>query len=175
MAVKDIVKEGAPLLIKPSVAVGKMPPSELKALIRDMKDTMLAREGVGIAAPQIGVNLRVIMFGFEENNRYPGEKPVPFTVLINPWFEALDETKEDGWEGCLSIPGVRGLVSRYKAIRYGGHDAEGRAVEAEASGFHARIVQHEYDHLEGVLFTMRVEDKANLRFENQEPQSNPTD
>ncbi len=171
MTIRDVVKEGASQLVKPSVPVGKILPSELKALITDMRETMAVRQGVGIAAPQIGVNLRIIMFGFEKNERYPDEKPVPFTALINPWVEPLDETKEEGWEGCLSVPGIRGLVPRYKNIRYGGHDVNGREVVVEASGFHARVVQHEYDHLEGILFTMRVENKENLR--REEPAENP--
>ncbi|MFA4994024.1 MAG: peptide deformylase [Bdellovibrionales bacterium] len=172
MPIREIVKEGNPQLVQPSKAIEKFSTPDLRTLVKDMHETMIAKEGVGIAAPQIGVNLRVIMFGFEKNDRYPGEEPVPFTILVNPWIDVLDETKEDGWEGCLSIPGIRGLVPRYKAIRYGGHDVEGNPLVREASGFHARVVQHENDHLDGILFRMRVENKENFMVE--EPKADPS-
>jgi peptide deformylase len=168
MAIKDVVKEGNLQLVEKSAPVGKFSTPELRTLVQDMRETMIAKQGVGIAAPQIGVNLRVVMFGFDKNERYPDEEPVPFTILVNPWIDVVDETKEEGWEGCLSVPGIRGLVPRYKAIRYGGYDVEGNPLVREASGFHARVVQHECDHLDGILFIMRVENKENFRVEGQE-------
>jgi peptide deformylase len=123
--------------------------------------------GVGIAAPQIGVNKRMVIFGFESSARYPNEKPVPFTVLINPVIEYLSDETADGWEGCLSVPGLRGLVPRFRHIRYSGFDLEGNAFTREADGFHARIVQHECDHLDGILFPQRIKDMRFFGFEDE--------
>ena len=139
--------------------------AELYDLIQDMRDTMHEKGGVGIAAPQIGCNKRVIMFGFDTNPRYPHELPVPFTVLINPEIEALTEETVDGWEGCLSVPGLRGLVPRLTKIKYKGFDEEGKIIERIAEGFHARMVQHETDHIDGILYPSRINDLRNFGFE----------
>ena len=140
---------------------------EILMLIQDMKDTMETRGGVGIAAPQIGCNKRVIMFGFEKSGRYPNEKPVPFTVLINPTFTILSHERVDGWEGCLSVPGLRGLDSRFNRIEYSGFDEQGRIIKRIAEGFHARVVQHECDHLNGILFPQRLKDLRLFGFEDE--------
>ena len=132
-----------------------------------MKDTMLEEGGVGIAAPQIGCNKRVIIFGFEENSRYPNEKSVPFTILINPAYKILSNEMVDAWEGCLSVPGLRGLVPRYNQIEYSGYDPEGNLITRIAEGFHARVVQHEYDHLDGILFPQRLKDLKYFGFEDE--------
>lgn len=123
--------------------------------------------GIGIAAPQIGCNLCVIMFGFEYNERYPNEKPVPFTVFINPIIETLSDEMVDGWEGCLSVPGLRGLVPRYKKIQYRGYDLKGNAISRVGEGFHARVVQHECDHIDGILFPQRIKDMQFFGFEHE--------
>jgi peptide deformylase len=133
--------------------------------VQDMFDTMAALNGAGLAAPQIGDALRVVIFGFEANPRYPDVEPVPTTVLVNPVLEPLGEEREDGWEGCLSVPGLRGLVSRYKRLRYRGFDACGIEIDRTVEGFHARVVQHECDHLDGILYPMRLADWRLLRFE----------
>lgn len=138
---------------------------ELQQLLQDMQDTMKEKGGVGIAAPQIGVNLRVVIFGFEKSVRYPNEAPVPFTVLINPTIEILSNEFIDGWEGCLSVPGLRGLVPRYKKIKYSGFDENGNPFSRLVENFHARIVQHECDHLDGVLFPRRIKDLKYFGFE----------
>ena len=140
---------------------------ELLTLVQDMKDTMEEEGGVGIAAPQIGCNKRVIIFGFEENERYPSEKMVPFTVLINPRFNALSSEMVDAWEGCLSVPGLRGLVPRYTKIEYNGYDLEGTLITRVVEGFHARVFQHEYDHLDGVLYPQRIKDLRFFGFEDE--------
>jgi peptide deformylase len=169
MSSKIVVKMGNTQLATPSDAIvdldGCLP--DILALIQDMKDTMLERGGVGIAAPQIGCNKRVIMFGCEENKRYPQAPPVPFTVLINPTIRMLSDEMIDGWEGCLSVPGLRGLVSRYNKIEYSGYDPEGVLITRIAEGFHARVVQHEYDHLEGILFPQRLRDLRFFGFEDE--------
>jgi peptide deformylase len=167
MAVIPVVKMGNPQLATPSEAVHKFATPELRTLAGNMLDTMRATSGVGIAAPQIGVNRRVVIFGFENNERYPNEEPIPLTTLINPRIEILSEIMEEGWEGCLSVPGIRGLVPRYENIRYHGYDIEGHAFAREASGFHARVVQHECDHLEGILFPQRITDMRNFGFEGE--------
>jgi len=131
---------------------------EIAALLDDMRDTMRAQNGAGLAAPQIGVGLRVVIFGFEHNDRYPDAEPVPYTELVNPVLTPLSDETEEGWEGCLSVPGLRGRVRRYTRLRYAGFDPQGRAIQREASGFHARVVQHECDHLDGILYPMRMED-----------------
>ncbi len=137
---------------------------ELHDLLQDMRDTMKAKDGVGLAAPQIGVNLAVVIFGVDANPRYPDAEVVPQTVLINPVLTPLSEAMEDGWEGCLSIPGMRGLVPRYTHLRYQGRDEFGALIDRTVSGFHARVVQHECDHLDGVLYPMRIVDMKDFGF-----------
>ena len=171
MTIKPVVQKGEGDLEKPStdVVANDFHSAEMEVLLQDMLDTMLETQGIGIAAPQIGVNLRVIIFG-GASDRYPGEEPFPLTKLINPTYKVLDETLEEGWEGCLSVKGVRGLVPRYKKIVYTGYDVEQKTlITREASGFHARVVQHECDHLEGKLFVSRVKNEDNLRHEDQGP------
>lgn len=131
---------------------------QLHALIQDLQDTMAAADGAGLAAPQIGVNLQVVIFGVQANPRYPDAEEVPYTVLINPTLTRLDDEMEDGWEGCLSVPGMRGVVPRYKRLRYTGFDQFGMPIDRTVEGFHARVVQHECDHLYGVLYPMRMKD-----------------
>lgn len=163
--IRRILKMGEPSLLEPSLPVDAFDTADLHALIADMQDTMHAANGAGIAAPQIGVNLQVVIFGSDEPNpRYPDAPPVPRTVLINPVITPLDAATEDGWEGCLSVPGMRGVVPRHLRIRYTGYDARGAAIEREAEGFHARVVQHECDHLWGILYPMRVRDMRRFGF-----------
>lgn len=138
--------------------------AELHALLADMRDTMRAMDGVGLAAPQIGVNLRVVIFEVNKNPRYPDAETVPQTVLINPVLTPLSDAMEDGWEGCLSVPGMRGLVPRYSSLRYQGRDEFGALIDRTVSGFHARVVQHECDHLDGILYPMRIRDMKNFGF-----------
>lgn len=159
---------GEPLLFEASLPVtaAEFSSPELNALIQDMKATMQARNGVGIAAPQIGCNKRVIMFGFDFSPRYPNEKPIPFTILINPEIEPLSDELVDGWEGCLSVPGLRGSVPRYKNIKYTGFDETGKRIEQIAENFHARVIQHELDHINGVLFPQRISDFKKFGFED---------
>jgi peptide deformylase len=137
---------------------------ELCDLLVDMRDTLRALEGAGLAAPQIGVGLRVVIFGVDKNPRYPDAEEVPQTVLINPVITALSDEMDEGWEGCLSVPGMRGLVPRYKQLRYQGRDEYGALIDRTVSGFHARVVQHECDHLDGILYPMRIRDMANFGF-----------
>jgi peptide deformylase len=158
MAIREILKMGDARLLRVAQPVAAYDTPELHALIADMFDTMEAANGAGLAAPQIGVDLRVVIFGFTRSERYPDAPPVPRTVLINPVVSALDDGMEDGWEGCLSVPGLRGVVPRHARVRYAGFDPQGRPIEREAEGFHARVVQHECDHLDGVLYPMRVRD-----------------
>jgi peptide deformylase len=158
MTVREILKMGDPRLLRVAQPVRAFDTPELDALIADMFDTMRAADGAGLAAPQIGVDQALVIFGFGKNQRYPDAPPVPETVLINPVITPLDETEEEGWEGCLSVPGLRGMVPRWARIRYSGFDAAGRQIEREAEGFHARVVQHECDHLAGMLYPMRVRD-----------------
>ena len=155
---------GDPRLLRVSEPVQAFGTPELNALIDDMFDTMRAAHGAGLAAPQIGVGLRVVIFGIDFNPRYPQAEPVPHTVLINPELFPLSEVQEEGWEGCLSVPGMRGAVSRYLHLTYRGCDAEGRAFERTVSDFHARVVQHECDHLDGILYPMRIRDMARFGF-----------
>lgn len=157
MAVREILRMGDARLLRVARPVEQFDTPELHALIADMFDTMAAANGAGLAAPQIGVNLAVVIFGFDHNPRYPDAPPVPRTVLINPSIEPLSD-EEEGWEGCLSVPGMRGVVPRWKHIRYTGYDPQGRRIEREAEGFHARVVQHECDHLIGKLYPMRIRD-----------------
>ena len=164
MAVRDILRMGHPQLRRRAREVERLDGDTLAALIEDMLDTMRACHGVGLAAPQIGVPLRVIAFGFDENPRYPDAAPIPRTVLTNPVITPVGLSVQSDWEGCLSLPGMRGLVPRYERIRYRGLNADGREVEGEAEGFHARIVQHECDHLDGILYPDRIEERPMFGF-----------
>ncbi len=164
MTVRTLLKMGDPRLLRVARPVLQFGTPELQALLRDMEDTMASAGGVGLAAPQIGVDLAVVVFGFERSERYPGAPPVPRTVLINPQITPLDDDEEEGWEGCLSVPGLRGVVPRFARIRYSGFDETGQRIEHEAEGFHARVVQHECDHLIGKLYPMRVRDFARFGF-----------
>lgn len=155
---------GDPRLREPAHPVTAFGTPELEALIADMLDTMRACEGAGLAAIQLGVPLRVVIFGFERNARYPDAEPVPFTVLVNPEIEPLGTQREEAWEGCLSVPGMRGLVPRFKRIRYRGVDALGHPLDRTVEDFHARVVQHECDHLDGVLYPERIEKRAAFGF-----------
>ena len=158
MAVKPVLKMGAPLLFEEAAPVSNFDSPGLEALLRDMFDTMEALDGAGLAAPQIGVSLQVVIFGVTRNPRYPDAEEVPFTVLVNPLLTPIGEEIEEGWEGCLSVPGMRGVVPRYRALRYQGYDEHGNAIDRSVSGFHARVVQHECDHLKGILYPMRISD-----------------
>lgn len=167
MSIRPVLRLGDPRLQKVAADVDKFDTPELKILIEDMFDTMAAENGAGLAAPQIGVGLRVVIFGFDNNPRYPEQPAVPKTILINPQITALSDDREDGWEGCLSVPGMRGVVSRYKHIRYTGFDASGGAIEVMAEGFHARVVQHECDHLDGIIYTQRLSDPLKFGFSEE--------
>jgi len=162
--IREIVRMGDPRLLRIAQPVQQTGTPELNQLFEDMFDTMHAEGGVGLAAPQIGVDLQAVVFGYERSERYPDAVPVPRTVLLNPVITPLSDEIEDGWEGCLSIPGLRGVVPRYKHIRYQGLDADGNVIDREATGFHARVVQHEYDHLVGTLYTMRITDFSRFGF-----------
>jgi len=156
---------GEPLLRQVAAPVQRFD-GELAALLLDMDETMRAQNGAGLAAPQIGVSLRVVIFELQENPRYPHIAPVPYTVLVNPVLTPLGEEQEEGWEGCLSVPGMRGLVPRYRRLRYQGLDGQGVPIERTVEGFHARVVQHEVDHLDGILYPQRVRDLRNFGFED---------
>lgn len=159
MAIRNVLRMGHPLLQEVCSEITQFNSTELDDLIHDMMDTMKAEDGAGIAAPQIGVLKRVVIFGIDDDNpRYPNRGTVPFTVLINPVITTTDDEMEDGWEGCLSVPGMRGLVPRYRRISYSGYDEKGNLIERDAQGFHARVVQHECDHLDGILYPYRIED-----------------
>lgn len=164
MAVREILKMGDARLLRVAQPVRAFDTPELHALVADMFDTMAAANGAGLAAPQIGVDLQLVIFGFEKNARYPEAPPVPKTVLLNPRITPLGDAEEEGWEGCLSVPGLRGLVPRWARIRYAGVDVAGRPIEREAEGFHARVVQHECDHLIGRLYPTRMRDLTKLGF-----------
>jgi peptide deformylase len=164
MTVREILKMGDPRLLRLARPVQQFDTPELHALIADMFDTMRAANGAGLAAPQIGIDLALVIFGFRQNDRYPDAPPVPETVLINPIITPLDASEEEGWEGCLSVPGLRGIVPRHARIRYTGFDARGEPIDREAEGFHARVVQHECDHLEGKLYPMRIRDFSRFGF-----------
>lgn len=167
MAVKPVVKLGNVQLATPSLPVTDFKDPQLIKLIEDMQDTRNEKKGVGIAAPQIGVNLRVIIFGFDKSERYPNEAPIPFTILINPVIEILSDEMIDGWEGCLSVPGMRGLVPRFNKIKYSGFDLNQNPIERIVEGFHARLIQHECDHLDGILFPRRIKDMRYFGFEDE--------
>ncbi|MES0326928.1 MAG: peptide deformylase [Gammaproteobacteria bacterium] len=158
MAIKPVLRMGNPLLLQRAEEISEFNTTELHGLIQDMLDTMQAEDGAGLAAPQIGISLRLVIFGFDENPRYPDVASVPKTILINPVITPLDEDIEEAWEGCLSLPGLRGLVPRYRHIKYSGFDVQGKPFEIEASDFHARVVQHECDHLDGILYPQRMKD-----------------
>ena len=164
MTAREILKMGDARLLRIAEPVRVFDTPELHALIADMFDTMEAANGAGLAAPQIGENLQLVIFGFTNNVRYPDAPPVPRTVLINPTIEALGSEEEEGWEGCLSVPGLRGVVPRFARIRYRGLDPLGQSIEREADGFHARVVQHEVDHLIGRLYPTRMRDLTQLGF-----------
>jgi peptide deformylase len=164
MAIKPVLRLGDPRLLQVAHEVSTFNTPELDALIADMFDTMAANDGAGLAAPQIGVNLRIAIFGFDTNPRYPDSPQVPRTIIINPVITPLSDLTEDGWEGCLSVPGMRGVVSRYTHIRYTGFDATGATIDVEAKGFHARVVQHECDHLDGIIYTHRLTDPLKFGF-----------
>ena len=158
MAVRTILKMGDARLLRVAQPVAAFGTPELAALVADMQDTMRDANGAGLAAPQIGVDLQLVIFGFESTQRYPDAPAVPLTVLINPQITPLDDALEQGWEGCLSVPGLRGKVPRHARIRYTGFDASGRPIDRQAEGFHARVVQHECDHLIGRLYPTRISD-----------------
>ncbi len=163
------------LLLQRAAEVAHFNTPGLRALVSDMQDTMQHANGAGLAAPQIGVSLRVVIFGFERNERYPDAPAVPPTVLVNPVLTPLGTDEEAGWEGCLSVPGMRGLVPRFARLRYQGFDARGKAIDRTVDGFHARVVQHEVDHLDGILYPMRIRDLTKFGFQDvlfpgQEPQ-----
>jgi peptide deformylase len=155
---------GDPILLQPATEVLQFDTPALHALVQDMQDTMTHMNGAGIAAPQIGVSLRVVIFGVGSNPRYPDAEQVPYTVLINPTLHPVGDAQEDGWEGCLSVPGMRGVVPRYQRLHYTGFDQYGNPIDRLVSGFHARVVQHECDHLDGILYPMRIQDLSNFGF-----------
>lgn len=169
MAVKTVLRMGEPLLLQKAAPVISFDTPELHALIQDLEDTMQAMSGAGIAAPQIGVSLQVVIFGQLEsdgrsNPRYPDAEQVPYTVLINPELTPVGNELDEGWEGCLSVPGMRGVVPRYTRLHYKGFDQYGNPIDRLVSGFHARVVQHECDHLNGILYPMRITDLKNFGF-----------
>ena len=164
MAVREILKMGDARLLRVAQPVREFGTAELRALVADMFETMAAANGAGLAAPQIGVDLQVVIFGFERSDRYPDAPAVPQTVLVNPLVTPLGDEQVEGWEGCLSVPGLRGVVPRHARIRYRGWDLEGRPIEREADGFHARVVQHECDHLIGRLYPTRMTDLSRFGY-----------
>ena len=162
--IRDILRMGDPRLWERSRNVDRVPSPELASLLADLRDTMKARNGAGLAAPQVGVPLRVVIFGLEFNPRYPDAEPVPYTELVNPVLTPLTDEMEEGWEGCLSVPGLRGVVPRYTRLRYEGFDPAGKPIRRDVDGFHARVVQHECDHLDGILFPMRMKDLSRFGY-----------
>ena len=164
MSIRSILRMGDPRLLEVAQTVEDPQAPDIVALIRDMFDTMASAGGVGLAAPQIGVGLQVVIFGFEKSERYPDAPPVPQTILINPVITPLGVDEELGWEGCLSVPGLRGEVPRFRRIRYQGIDEQGRVIDRTVEGFHARVVQHECDHLVGKLYPMRMRDMSRFGF-----------
>lgn len=156
MAIKSVLKMGDASLLQVAERVEKFDTPELNSLIQDMHDTMESEEGAGLAAPQIGVSLQVVIFGVEKNTRYPDAEDVPYTILINPVIKFLTEETEEDWEGCLSVPGMRAMVPRFSKIHYQGYDQYGNSINRNVVGFHARVVQHECDHLQGILYPMRI-------------------
>jgi peptide deformylase len=164
MAIRTVLRMGDARLLQRAEPVSDFDTQQLHALLADMRDTMQALNGAGLAAPQIGVGLRVVIFGVEKNPRYPDAEEVPQTVLINPVITPLDKAIEEDWEGCLSVPGMRGLVPRHAHIRYRGQDEYGALIDRSVSGFHARVVQHECDHLDGILYPMRIRDMTQFGY-----------
>jgi len=162
--IREILRIGDPRLLERSGEVQRFGTSELAELLADMRDTMRDADGAGLAAPQIGVPLRVVIFSVEANPRYPDAEPVPYTELVNPILTPLSGEEEDGWEGCLSVPGFRGVVPRYTRLRYEGFDPLGNPIRRDVSGFHARVVQHETDHLDGILYPQRIRDMRKFGF-----------
>lgn len=178
MALREILKMGDPRLLRIAQPVREFGTPALRALVADMLDTMVAADGAGLAAPQIGVDLQLVIFGFDHNERYPDAPAVPLTTLLNPVIEPLGDETVDGWEGCLSVPGLRGVVPRFARIRYRGFDLDGRTIEREADGFHARVVQHECDHLIGRLYPTRMRDLTRFGYTSvlfPDPASAPSD
>jgi peptide deformylase len=167
MPIREVLRMGHPVLREKAKPVDTFGTAELRALLEDMKETMAAKNGAGLAAPQIGVSQRVVIFGVDHNPRYPDAEPVPFTVLVNPKLVMLTREVENDWEGCLSVPGMRGVVPRYTKLRYSGFDIEGNPIEREADGFHARVVQHECDHLDGILYPQRMTDMTRFGFNEE--------
>jgi len=164
MAIKTVLRMGNPILLQKAEPVAQFNTPELHALIQDMQDTMAHMNGAGIAAPQIGVSLQVVIFGVGSNPRYPDAEQVPYTVLINPVLTPIQDESEDGWEGCLSVPGMRGIVQRHTRLHYTGFDPFGNPIDRLVSGFHARVVQHECDHLNGILYPMRIKNLKDFGF-----------
>ena len=164
MAIREILKMGHPILLEVAKPVEKFNTSELDSIIEDMIDTMKENDGAGLAAPQIGLGMQLVIFGFDSNERYPEADQVPFTVLINPVITPIGDEEEDGWEGCLSVPGLMGVVPRFKKIRYQGKEQHGNEIDREVDGFHARVVQHECDHLIGKLYPMRIRDFSQFEY-----------
>jgi peptide deformylase len=165
--IRPVLRMGDPRLWQKSLPVEKFNTPELDELLQDMRDTMAHLNGAGLAAPQIAVPLRVVIFGVTANPRYPDVEPVPDTVLINPVLTPLSGEEEDGWEGCLSVPGMRGWVPRFRKLRYSGYDERGRRFQRDVEGFHARVVQHEVDHLDGILYPMRIRDLTKFGFNEE--------
>jgi peptide deformylase len=165
--IRPVLRMGDPRLWQKSQPVSQLNTPELDELLRDMRDTMAHLNGAGLAAPQIGVPLRVVIFGVTANPRYPDVEPVPETVLVNPVLTPLSGEEEEGWEGCLSVPGMRGWVPRWRKLRYRGYDEKGRLLQRDVEGFHARVVQHEVDHLDGVLYPMRIRDMTRFGFNEE--------
>jgi len=166
MTILNVLKMGHEILNHQSKPVINFNDPMLVNIIQNMIDTMNANGGVGIAAPQVGYDLRIVIFGFDKNPRYPDEKPVPLTILLNPEIKTLSDELEDGWEGCLSVPGLRGLVPRHKFISYSGYDHMGKKIQRDVDGFHARVVQHELDHLNGILYPEKIKDLKYFGFED---------
>ena len=162
--IRPVLRMGDPRLWQKSRPVGEFNTAELNELLQDMRDTMAHLNGAGLAAPQVGVPVRVVIFGVTANLRYPDIEPVPDTVLINPVLTPLSGEEEEGWEGCLSVPGMRGWVPRFAKLRYSGYDERGRRFQRDVEGFHARVVQHEVDHLDGILYPMRIRDLTTFGF-----------
>ena len=164
MTVREILKMGDPRLLRVAEPVTEFDTPAMRTLIADMFDTMHAANGAGLAAPQIGVNLQLVIYGFKDNQRYPDAPPVPQTVLINPKLTPLSADMDEAFEGCLSVPGLRGVVERYTHLHYEGLDEHGAPIVRDAEGFHARVVQHEVDHLHGILYPMRITDFSRFGF-----------
>jgi peptide deformylase len=162
--IREVLRMGNPQLLQPSLPVRAFDTPELGALLQDLRDTMAHKHGAGLAAPQIGVLLQVVIFGVEHSDRYPDAEPVPYTELVNPVLTPLSDATDEDWEGCLSVPGLRGIVPRYSQLRYEGFDPRGRPIRREVSGFHARVVQHECDHLLGILYPMRMRDLSRFGY-----------